>query len=112
MMLDTVMPEKLEGLRIHMVGAKGTGMAALAEILTSRGALLSGSDVADVFYTDAILEALGVSMHVGFDSSLLPTDAALVVHSAAYARDVNPELLEASRRGLAILSYPEALGAL
>jgi UDP-N-acetylmuramate--alanine ligase len=112
MMLDTVLPEKLQGLRIHMVGAKGTGMAALAEILTASGARLSGSDVADVFYTDAILEALGVSMHVGFNSSLLPADAALVVHSAAYARDANPELLEAARRGLPILSYPEALGAL
>jgi UDP-N-acetylmuramate--alanine ligase len=112
MMIDAVMPENLAGLRIHMVGAKGTGMAALAEVLAAHGAILSGSDVADVFYTDAILNALGVSMHVGFDAALLPADVALVVHSAAYARDANPELLEAARRGLAILNYPEALGAL
>jgi hypothetical protein len=30
-------PQSLQGLRIHMVGVKGTGMAALAEILVSRG---------------------------------------------------------------------------
>jgi UDP-N-acetylmuramate--alanine ligase len=87
-------------------------MSALAEILNARGAILTGSDVADVFYTDAILKAIGVSMRVGFDASHLPEDAALVVHSPAYPRDANPELLEAARRGLPVMSYPEALGAL
>jgi UDP-N-acetylmuramate--alanine ligase len=112
-MVDTMgMPEALAGLRVHLVGAKGTGMAALAEILAARGALLSGSDVADVFYTDAILEKLGVAMHIGFEASLLPADTALVVHSAAYSREANPELIEALRRGLPILNYPQALGAL
>jgi len=40
-------PDKLEGLHIHLVGAKGTGMTALAEILQSEGQILTGSDVAD-----------------------------------------------------------------
>ncbi len=106
------LPPSLEGLRIHLVGAKGTGVAALAEILAAGGARLSGSDVADVFYTDAILASLGVAMSVGFEASLLPEDAELVIHSAAYARDSNPQLMEAIRRGLPVLSYPEALGAL
>ncbi len=106
------LPESLEGLAIHLVGAKGTGMAALAEILSDRGARLSGSDVADVFYTDAILEALGVEMSVGFDSSRLGDGTRLVIHSAAYDRESNPQLLEAARRGLPVMNYPEALGAL
>jgi UDP-N-acetylmuramate--alanine ligase len=108
----SILPDSLSGLRIHLVGAKGTGIAALAEILSSLGARLSGSDVADVFYTDNILDALGVAMNVGFESSNLLVDTAIVIHSAAYSRDSNPELLEAARRGLPILSYPEALGAL
>ena len=54
-MSKALLPASLEGFRIHLVGAKGTGMAALAEILSARGARLSGSDVADVFYTDVIL---------------------------------------------------------
>ena len=102
----------LAGMRIHLVGAKGTGMAALAEILAARGALLSGSDVPDVFYTDAILKALGVPVGAGFQASRIDGNLALVVHSAAYSRDSNPELVEARRRGIPILSYPEALGQL
>jgi UDP-N-acetylmuramate--alanine ligase len=107
-----MLPDHLEGLHIHLVGAKGTGVAALAEILTARGARLSGSDVADIFYTDAILEALGVAMSVGFDASHIPNDTQFVIHSAAYGRDGNPELLEAARRCLPVMNYPEALGSL
>jgi UDP-N-acetylmuramate--alanine ligase len=95
-----------------MVGIKGTGMTALAEVLTSRGARVSGSDVADTFYTDAILERLGIPWQEGFSSSHLPSDARVVIHSAAYRREDNAELLEARRRGLPLLTYPEALGML
>lgn len=110
--IGPALPDSLEGLPIHLVGAKGTGMAAFAEILAARGARLSGSDVPDVFYTDAILASLGVAMSRGFAAANLPADARLVIHSAAYSRDSNPELLEAARRGLPVMNYPEALGAL
>lgn len=100
------------GKRIHLVGAKGTGMAALAELLASCGAVLSGSDVAETFYTDAILQAIGVQMGVGFEAQRIGPGIDLVVHSAAYGRDSNPELLEAARRGIPLRSYPEALGDL
>jgi len=100
------------GKRIHLVGAKGTGMAALAEILLEGGARLSGSDVSDTFYTDSILQELGVPVAAGFSLAGLPNDTELVIHSAAYSRDKNPELLEAERREIPLLSYPEALGAL
>ena len=106
------LPREIVGKCIFLVGAKGTGMTALAEILASRGAHLEGSDVADVFYTDEILAKIGLRLHVGFDPGALPTDCVLVIHSAAYSRGENPQLVEASRRGLPILSYPEALGAL
>jgi UDP-N-acetylmuramate--alanine ligase len=112
MSAEISLPASLEGLAVHLVGAKGTGMSALAEILSDKGARLSGSDVADVFYTDAILSSLGVKMSVGFDAGHLGAETKLVVHSAAYARDSNPELLEAARRGIAVMNYPEALGAL
>lgn len=102
----------LGGLHIHLVGAKGTGMAALAEILAARGAVLSGSDVGDVFYTDRILAGIGLNPSVGFDAAHVPSGTNLVVHSAAYAPDRNPELQEAARRGIPVLSYPEALGAI
>ena len=111
MLTDLILPERLEGICIHLVGAKGTGMTALAEILSARGARLSGSDVADVFYTDAILRVLGVDMRVGFKASNIPEKTRLVIHSAAYNRTSNPELLEAASRNLPTMNYPEALGA-
>jgi UDP-N-acetylmuramate--alanine ligase len=109
---DPRLLDSLEGLPVHLVGAKGTGMSALAEILSARGARLSGSDVSEVFYTDAILRALGLSLSSGFEPWHVPAETRLVVHSAAYSRDLNPELIEAARRGLPIMNYPEALGAL
>jgi UDP-N-acetylmuramate--alanine ligase len=104
------LPEKLEGLSIHLVGAKGTGMCALAELLVNAGALVSGSDVEEEFYTDGILKQLGVEVRGFFRESLHP-DTAFVLRSAAYDES-NPVVAEALSRNLPILSYPEALGDL
>ncbi|GAH34616.1 unnamed protein product, partial [marine sediment metagenome] len=41
-------------------------MAALAEILLSRGAEITGSDVAEKFYTDRILQELGIAYKESF----------------------------------------------
>ena len=54
------LPSELKGVHIHFVGIKGTGMAALTEILHARGAFITGSDVEDVFYTDQVLAAIGI----------------------------------------------------
>jgi len=94
-----------------MVGVKGTGMTALAELLVASGAKVRGSDVADKFFTDEILDAVGVPYTETFDAAHLVPRPDLVVHSAAYFADSNPELIEAGRQGLPILVYPAALGA-
>jgi UDP-N-acetylmuramate--alanine ligase len=106
------LPASLDGVGVHLVGIKGTGMAALAEILASRGARITGSDTSEVFYTDAVLRRLGISWTEGFAAANVPADAALVIHSAAYKPSENPELGAAAARGLPVLPYPEALGAL
>ena len=102
----------MRGRRIHLVGAKGTGMAALAEILAARGAVLSGSDVADTFQTQEILDRLGLRPSAGFAAADLPPETDWVIHSAAYDRATNPQLVAAAARGIALSSYPEALGEL
>ena len=51
-------PESLQGYRVHLVGIKGTGMAALAEILSTRGARITGTDTKEKFYTDAVLQRI------------------------------------------------------
>ncbi len=105
------LPERLAGLKVYLVGIKGTGMCALAELLLDSGALVSGSDTPEKFYTDRILEDLGISFHEGFRSGQLPDDTDLVIHSAAYEADTNPELAAALERGLPLLKYTDALGA-
>jgi UDP-N-acetylmuramate--alanine ligase len=95
---------------VHMVGVKGTGMAALAELLVAAGARVRGSDVPEKFFTDEILDAAGVPYTGSFDPAHLDPTPDLVVHSAAYAPETNPELVEAGHRGLPIQVYPEALG--
>ncbi|HKJ85625.1 MAG TPA: Mur ligase domain-containing protein, partial [Spirochaetia bacterium] len=112
---DEVLPERIAGLNVYMVGIKGTGMAALAEILVGRGALVSGADVPEVFYTDALLRNVGIGYHEGFDADHLrraDPRPDLVVFSAAYDPESHPELLEARRLGIPVMLYPEALGAL
>lgn len=101
----------LSDCSIHLTGVKGSGMAALAELLRARGATLSGSDVADRFHTDAMLERIGLRPRVGFAARHLPPRLDLLVHSAAYPAD-NPERCAARVRGIPQLSYHEALGVL
>lgn len=107
--MDT--PATWKNKTVHMVGVKGTGMTALAELLVASGAQVRGSDVAEKFFTDEILDAVGVPYSESFEAGHLDPQPDLVVHSAAYFSDSNPELVEAARRGLPILVYPAALGA-
>jgi UDP-N-acetylmuramate--alanine ligase len=105
------LPPVLAGARVHLVGIKGTGMCALAELLHRAGSRVTGSDTTDVFYTDEILKALALPYTEGFDARNLPSDTELVIHSAAYSAETNPELAEALRRNLPILKYTDALGS-
>jgi UDP-N-acetylmuramate--alanine ligase len=97
-----------DGRHIYMIGIGGCGMAGLARMLACRGAVVAGSDVSSSEATEA-LESEGI--RVGFDQSRpwLPEACDVVVASAAIRPD-HPQILEADRRGIAVLSYAEALG--
>ncbi|GAB6392109.1 MAG: UDP-N-acetylmuramate--L-alanine ligase [Treponematales bacterium] len=97
--------------KAYLIGIKGTGMAALAELLRRRGVEVSGSDGGEVFYTDGILRELGIPFHESFDAGHIKDDVDLVVYSAAYSFETNPEMAEARRRGLRLCKYTDALGA-
>ncbi len=98
--------------KIHMVGIKGAGMTALAELLLRQGAVVTGSDVEEVFFTDPILKKLGITVSEKFQPKNIPASADLIVYSTAYTREKNKELAAAFEKGIPVLSYPEALGAL
>ena len=96
----------------YLIGIKGTAMEALAEIFTARGIQVTGSDVSDIFYTDELLNDMGIRAHIGFDQNHIPPNADLIVHSTAYTAENNPEVAFAKSRDLPVISYPEALSML
>lgn len=104
-------PSDIQGKHLHFTGIKGTGMAALAEICTYRGARITGSDVAEHFYTDDVLAALDILPQL-FDTSNITADIDLLIYSAAYKLDSHPELLAAKELNIPIILYTEALGAI
>ena len=97
--------------RVHFTGIGGAGMSGVARIMLARGIAVSGSDIRD----SAILgdlRALGASVHVGHApghlGALGPGDT-LVVTSAIRAD--NPELAEATRRGMRVMHRAAALAS-
>lgn len=103
------LPEDLNGINIHFVGIKGTGMAALVEIFFHKGALITGSDVSEHFYTDEILLKLGLTA-LPFSEENITDKTDYVVYSSAYKIDKNPDLIAAVKKGVPCLLYTEALG--
>ncbi|MCQ2573617.1 MAG: UDP-N-acetylmuramate--L-alanine ligase [Treponema sp.] len=108
-MTDVKMTEDLNGVHIHFVGIKGTGMCALVEIFFHKGAIITGSDVSERFYTDERLEKLGIKPQ-GFSENNITDDIQYVVYSSAYKLDVNPDLIAAVKKNIPCLLYTEALG--
>ena len=103
-------PKDMANAFFYFVGIKGTGMAALAELLLRQGSRVAGSDTKEVFYTDAILHGLGIPVHEDFDPADVPAKADRVIYSAAYPPETHPQLLRGKELGIPLLSYPEALG--
>ena len=103
------LPQDLKGVHIHFVGIKGTGMAALVEIFFHNGAVITGSDVADRFYTDDILEKLGIKPVLFSEDNITP-QIQYIVYSSAYNFETNPDLKRAKELGIPCLLYTQALG--
>lgn len=103
------LPENLKGVHIHFVGIKGTGMAALVEILFHAGAIITGSDVSERFYTDEIIEKLGLKV-VEFSENNITEEIQYVIYSSAYKLDKNPDLIAAVKKSIPCLLYTQALG--
>lgn len=98
--------------KVHLIGIKGAGMTALAEFLLRQGATVTGSDTAEVFFTDAILAKLGIAVQERFDPGNIPKQVDVIIYSTAYTPEKNEELARAFTIGVPVLSYPEALGSL
>ncbi|MDD2766528.1 MAG: UDP-N-acetylmuramate--L-alanine ligase [Candidatus Moranbacteria bacterium] len=107
------MTERLSHFRkIHMIGIKGAGMTALAELLTKQGIIVTGSDTSEVFFTDALLQKWQIQYAEQFDAKNIPSNVEAVIYSTAYSKEKNSELAFAFTLGVPVLSYPQALGML
>ncbi|MEI7621122.1 MAG: UDP-N-acetylmuramate--L-alanine ligase [Candidatus Moraniibacteriota bacterium] len=98
--------------KVYLVGIKGAGMTAVAELLKGRGIQVSGSDTSEVFYTDAILKKNEIAFFETFEAGHLEGDFDAVIFSTAYSVENNVELQTAKAKNLPMLSYPEFLGML
>lgn len=109
--MNYMLPNSFSGVHFHFVGIKGTGMVALVEILHARGAVITGSDVSERFYTDEVLEKLGIKA-LPFSESNITSSVQFVIYSSAYSVEKNPDLIAAKKQGLPMMLYSEALGAI
>ncbi len=97
--------------RVHFTGIGGAGMSGIARIMLARGICVSGSDA----MPSALLDELGrqgARVHVGHAPATLGDLGAgdtLVLSSAI--RPDNPELAEATRRGMRVIHRAAALAS-
>ncbi|HEY8864068.1 MAG TPA: UDP-N-acetylmuramate--L-alanine ligase [Candidatus Dormibacteraeota bacterium] len=95
-------------MRVHLMGAGGAGVSALARVFLARGDEVSGCDMKESETTEE-LEDAGVRIMIGHDPEhVLFQD--LLVYSGAIKR--SPELDAARAMGVRVLSRAEMLAEL
>src|SRR3989454_8790591 len=95
-------------MRVHLMGAGGAGVSALARVFLARGGGVSGCDIKGSGTTAELGEA-GVRMRVGHDPEhILGKD--LLVYSGAIKK--SPELDAARAMGVQVVSRAEMLARL
>lgn len=90
-----------------MIGVKGVGMTALAQVLLANGFFVRGSDTQEHFMTDEVLARLGVPVADFSAQNILGND--VVVHSNAYSEENNEEMKAAIEARMPVFSYPEVV---
>ena len=83
-------------------------MVPLAALLLEEGHRVTGSDHTLYPPMSTTLERLGIPVATGFAADHVPPDTDVVVVGNAALRD-NVEAAEAVRRGLPVLSLPQAV---
>jgi len=94
---------------VHLVGIGGAGMSALARIMLERGESVSGSDVKESHITEN-LRHKNAAIYIGHKKSNVLNAKLLVVSSAI--RKNNPELIEAKKRKIPVISRAVMLASL
>src|SRR3989338_1384045 len=99
---------------IHFIGIGGIGIFAIARMFLRQAqnkfSLIEvrGADEAESDVTGG-RRKLGARVFIGQKARNVPAECDLVIYTIAVTPD-NPEFAEAKRRGIHMMSYPEALG--
>ena len=94
---------------LYFVGIKGVGMTPLAVIAKEAGFVVSGSDIEDNFITDSVLKKKGITPLIGFSKNHIK-DIDLLITTGAHGGFDNPEVKEAKKRNIKVLTQGEAVG--
>ncbi len=86
----------------------GIAMVPLAALLVEAGHQVTGSDGELYPPMSTLLESLQIPLFRGFSADHVPADCNAMIVGNAATRD-NPEAAEAVRRGLPVLSLPQAV---
>lgn len=92
----------------HLIGIKGSGMSALAQILHTLGHQVQGSDIEKKIFTETRLKKLNIKI-LPFNKENIK-EHMIIVYGTTFSN--NEEVIEAKNKGLEVYSYPEMLGKL
>ena len=92
--------------KYHFIAIGGIGMSGLAKYLLEEGHTVTGSDIEDSKYINALRE-LGAGVNIGHSAENVPEGATVVVSTAI--RATNPELIRAKELGLKIYHRSDLL---
>lgn len=106
---DVTSPDLTVPRRVHVVGAGGAGMGAIAAVLKTMGHQVTGSDLKDGPVSER-LRAAGISVAIGHDAANVG-DAEFVAISTAIP-ERNPEVKAAREAGIPVLRRADILPAI
>ena len=101
-------PTLKPGAHVHLMGICGTGMAALAGLLTESGYRVTGSDQAVYPPMSDLLAELGIDIIEGYKASNLDANPDLVIVGNVIRR-INPEAVALEKSGIPFCSMPAAI---
>ena len=93
--------------KIHFIGLGGIGMSALALILREFDIPVQGSDLAENYLTPKLRDK-GISYVVGHKNENITDDVSLIVETSIIKNE-NPEIIEAKRRGIPVITRANLL---
>ena len=95
--------------KYFLVGIKGAGMSALANVLFDMGHAVTGSDIPEMLFTQVELEAKGIVLH-DFGTNKIDPDMDVIVGNAF--KDDHIDVVLAKTVGARLVRYHAFLGEL